>query len=300
MALADDKLAGRELVSSYLHSDPVIRRARMRKLHVSVRASLLLVSLAASLLLTAQAPLPEPVTDQETELGDAAYKELKNKAEIIDKSPLYDALNTLTAPITRVAQPRYEHPFKFILVHEAQPNAFSVPGGNVYVTDALLYFVKNREELTGTLCHEVSHTIHHDAMNRIRENQKIVAREIGALILLGPTLAQAIAIDILGDLHSNKYSREIETSADITGSDICAAAGYNPYGLIWLFEDFKDANLSQGPEILSDHPGNDARIEALEAHFREHPEVFSKFNPDRKTATPLSVPEDAPVIFLRP
>jgi predicted Zn-dependent protease len=136
-------------------------------------------------------------------------------------------------------------------------------------------------------------------MNRIRENQKIVAREIGALILLGPTLAQAIAIDILGDLHSNKYSREIETSADITGSDICAAAGYNPYGLIWLFQDFKDSGGKQIPEILSDHPSHDARISALEAHFRDNGGTFSKFSSDRKQATPLRVPEDAPVAFLR-
>jgi len=42
--------------------------------------------------------------------------------------------------------------------HEAKPNAFSAPGGNVYVADALLYLVKNTEELAGTLYHEVSHT----------------------------------------------------------------------------------------------------------------------------------------------
>jgi predicted Zn-dependent protease len=272
----------------------------MRDLSFSKRRTWIVpLSLAAMLSLSGQAPRPEPVTDQETQLGDAAYKELKDKAEIIDKSPLYDALNPITTEIVRAAQPHYEHPFKFILVHEAQPNAFSVPGGNVYVTDALLYFVKNTEELAGTLCHEVAHTIHRDAMNRVRENQKILARELGALILLGPTLANAIAIDMIADLHSNKYSREIETSADITGSDICAAAGYNPNGLIWLFEDFKDANLGEGPEILSDHPGNDARIQALETHFRGQPGVFSKFNSDRKAATPLSVPENAPVIFLR-
>ena len=55
--------------------------------------------LAAMLSLSGQAPRPEPVTDQETQLGDAAYKELKDKAEIIDKSPLYDALNPITTEI---------------------------------------------------------------------------------------------------------------------------------------------------------------------------------------------------------
>jgi beta-barrel assembly-enhancing protease len=253
----------------------------------------------ASVLLTAQAPLPEPVSDTETELGLAVFNELKGAGEIIDSSPLYDTLGPVVEPIAKVAQARYEHPFKFFLVHEAQPNAFSVPGGNVYVTDSLLYFVKNKEELTGTLCHEVAHTIRHDAMTKVQESRKILAREVGTAILLGPTLARAIAIGMIGDLHSQAYSRDIETAADVTGSDICAAAGLNPWGLVWLFQDFQDADPKRIPELLSDHPANKSRVKTLEEHFRDGPSVFSRFNSGRASATPLSVPEDAPIHFLR-
>jgi len=59
-------------------------------------------------------------------------------------------------PRTRREAPFHPHPFKFFIVHETQPNAFATPGGNVYVVDSLLYFVKNTEQLAGTLCHEVS------------------------------------------------------------------------------------------------------------------------------------------------
>src|SRR5215813_2296356 len=118
----------------------------------------LLAVLTAACL--AQAPVPLPVSDQETELGQAVYKQLRDKGEIIQSSPLYDSLKPVAEAIARVSQPRYPHPFKFFLVHEAQPNAFATPGGNVYVVDSLLYFVRNTEQLAGTLCHEVSHTIH--------------------------------------------------------------------------------------------------------------------------------------------
>ena len=252
-----------------------------------------------SMLLTAQAPVPEPASDTETELGLAVYNELKTKAEIIMASPLYDSLEPVVEPIAKIAQARYEHPFKFFLVHEASPNAFSVPGGNVYVTDQLMYFVKNKEELAGTLCHEVAHTIHHDAMTKVQESRKILARQVGAAILLGPTLAHAIAISMLGDLQSQAYSRDMETAADLTGSEICAAAGINPWGLVWLFQDFENADPKQIPELLSDHPGNETRINALEKRFRENPSLFSKFNRDRALATPFSVPEDAPLHFLQ-
>ena len=248
----------------------------------------------------AQAPVPEPVTDQETELGKATYDQLKARAEIIDSSPLYDSLKPIAEAITRVAQPKYPHPFKFYLVHAAQPNAFATPGGNVYVVDSLLYFVKNKEQLAGTLCHEVSHTIHRDAITLMKKKQHITEREAAAAILLGPTKAEIIALALLGHLHSLGYSRDAESKADVTGSDICAEAGFNPWGLAWLFRDFSQASTKQLPQLLSDHPANTTRVTTLERHFKDNPATFSKFDPDPKSATPFSVPSDAPVVFLRP
>ena len=247
------------------------------------------------------APTQEQGHDQDPELqlGQEVFNELKARAEIIESSPLYDPLRPIAEAITRAAQPRYNHPFKFYLVHGAQPNAFATPGGNVYVVDALLYFVKNTEELAGTLCHEVSHTIHHDAMTLMEKRKKIAEREVGAAVVLGPTVAHVLAIALLGQLHSLSYSRDVESRADLTGSDICAATGYNPWGLMWLFQDFSNADVAQLPQLLSDHPNNQNRIDALEQHFRDNQSVFGKFNPDPRSATPFAVPKKAPEVFLR-
>jgi predicted Zn-dependent protease len=247
----------------------------------------------------AQAPRPEPVTDQETELGQAMYKQLVAKTEIVESSPLYDSLKPVAEAISRVAQPRYAHPFKFFLVHQAQPNAFATPGGNVYVVDSLLYFVKNTEQLAGTLCHEVSHTIHRDSIALMQKERKIEEREVAAAVLLGPTRAHIIAIALIGKLHSLGYSRDAESKADVTGSDICAEAGYNPWGLVWLFQDFRSADVRQIPQLLSDHPAEGTRIQTLQKHFRDNASRFSKFDSDPKSASPFSVHKDAPEVFLR-
>ena len=237
--------------------------------------------------------------DVELQLGQEVFNELKAKGEIVESSPLYDQLKPIADSITRAAQPRYDHPFKFYLVHETQPNAFATPGGNVYVVDSLLYFVKNKEELTGTLCHEVSHTIHHDTMTLMERRKEIERREIGAAVLLGPTRAHMLAILLVGRLHSLGYSRDAESQADLTGSDVCAEAGSNPWGLVWLFQDFSNAKMGQVPQLLSDHPNDQHRIDALEKHFRENPSVFGKFSSDPKTAQQFSVPKNAAEVFLR-
>ena len=203
--------------------------------------------LAVSFFCSAQAPLPEPVTDLETQVGQQMYNELKAKGEIVETSPLYDSLKPLADSISKVAQSRYPHPFKFFIVHEPHPNAFATPGGNVYVVDSLLYFVKNTEQLAGTLCHEVSHTIHKDGVELMAKSNRIKRHEIEAAILLGPTRAHLLAIYLIGKLHSLSYSREAESNADVTGADICAAAGYNPWGLVWLFKEFQNADPNQLP-----------------------------------------------------
>jgi predicted Zn-dependent protease len=237
--------------------------------------------------------------DEEAQMGQEVFNELRAKGEIIETSPLYDQLKPIADAITQAAQPRYNHPFKFYLVHETQPNAFATPGGNVYVVDSLLYFVKNKEQLAGTLCHEVSHTIHHDTMELMEKQEKIKRREIGAAVLMGPTRAHILAIALLGKLHSLGYSRGAESRADLTGSDVCAQTGSNPWGLVWLFQDFQSASPNEIPQLLSDHPDDQNRINALEQHFRQNPSVFAKFNPDPKSAAPFVVPKNVPEVFLR-
>jgi len=108
-----------------------------------------------------------------------------------------------------------------------------------------------------------------------------------------------MAIALLGQLHSLSYSRDVESRADLTGSDICAATGYNPWGLVWLFQDFNNADVAQLPQLLSDHPNNQNRVDALEQHFRDNPSLFGKFNPDPRSATPFAVLNKAPEVFLR-
>ena len=237
--------------------------------------------------------------DEEQEIGQEVYNELKAKGEIVASSPLYDQLKPIAANVARMAQPHYNHPIVFYLVHEQQPNAFATPGGNVYVTDSLMYFVKNTEQLAGTLCHEVSHTIHRDTMHLIEKERQVERREIGAAIILGPTRAHLLAIALLGKLQSLGYSREAESAADVTGSDICAAAHYNPWGLVWLFQDFDAADTAQVPQLLSDHPGNQQRVATLKQHFRANPAVFASFSSDARSATPFVATKDATMVFVR-
>ncbi|HZT12523.1 MAG TPA: M48 family metallopeptidase [Candidatus Baltobacteraceae bacterium] len=229
----------------------------------------------------------------EADYGAQTFQDLKDKGVVVASSPLYDALRPIAQQITRVVQPQYPYPIHFYIVHGDDPNAFAAPGGNVYVIDKLFYFVRNREELAGTLCHETSHLLHHDSMKEMSHDDQIRRRQILAAILLGTDFGTVAAISAIGDLDSMHYSRGAEESADLTGADNCARAGLNPWGLVWLFRDFSSADMQTPPEILSDHPGNEKRIEALEQHFKENPALFARFDSDSRHATRMNLPKNA-------
>jgi beta-barrel assembly-enhancing protease len=226
----------------------------------------------------------------EPQMGAQVYNQLKAQNEIVSASPLYDVLRPIAQRITSVVQPQYPYPIHFYIVHEKNPNAFAAPGGNVYVVDSLFYFVHNTEELAGTICHETSHLLHHDSAQEMRHDQAIRKREFLAGLLLGTNLATVLAISAVADLDSAHYSRGAEEAADLKGADTCAAAGYNPWGLVWLFRDFSTSGMKAPPEVLSDHPDDEHRIEALEQYFKQSPQTFARFDSDIKHATPLKLP----------
>ncbi|MDP9018480.1 MAG: M48 family metallopeptidase, partial [Candidatus Eremiobacteraeota bacterium] len=233
---------------------------------------------------------PAFADDQEQQIGQQVYQQLQQKGEILTTSPYYKILNPIADRIKRAADPQYDAPFRFILVHEKQPNAFAVPGGNVYVTDAMMTFAKNKEELAGVLCHEVNHTIHHDVVN-LNKKQQGVDMAAGILsALLGGGQVTNMILGTADQLTGLRFSRTVEKAADHNGAITCAQAGLNPWGMVWLFEQFEANPNGAPPEALSDHPRDDHRISDLVDEFSQNPALFGKYSDNIATATPLDAP----------
>jgi len=234
---------------------------------------------------------PVAADDTEAKIGQQVLAELQQKGEIIPRpNAYYDTLDPIAARIARVADPQYDYPFTFIMVHETQPNAFAVPGGNVYVTDSLMKFVQNKEELAGVLCHETSHDIHHDVVHNMQKEQTVgtIIGILGALTGVDRSGIGQFGENLAYTLQTNNFSRAVETAADHKGAQTCAQAGFNPWGLIWLFQNFDKAATGGSMEALSDHPTNDHRIADLKTYFRSDPALFGHFSSNIATGTPMS------------
>ena len=236
------------------------------------------------------APAFAQAQDQEQQIGAQVYAELAKKGEIIPRpNAMYAVLDPIATRIKGVADSQYDYPFKFILVHEKQPNAFAVPGGNVYVTDSLVNFVQNKEELAGVLCHETAHDIHHDVLNNMQKAQTTgtIIGIVGALTGLDKSGLGQFGENIAYQLQTTKFSRAVEHDADAKGAVTCAQGGYNPWGMVWLFQNFEKAGAGGSMEALSDHPTDDHRIEDLQREFAASPNLFGRFSSDIATGIPV-------------
>lgn len=199
----------------------------------------------------------------EVRVAQETYASYLQRGEVIPRqSRLYGIIDPIANAIASVANRQYYAPFHVILLNEPEPNAFSMPGGNVYVTTGMLSYLRNRDELAGVICHEVNHDIHHDMYN-INE-----ASHSGV---------QPIA-----------YERAAETRADRSGAYTCAKAGFNPWGMVWNMRMHRGMGQAQQLASTADHPSDDQRLAVLTALLTSDRGAFGRFTDDIAAAAPLS------------
>jgi beta-barrel assembly-enhancing protease len=227
-------------------------------------AALLAIFFSGTLLVRAD-EISQQEGSWEAQVGQRQYSQYQQRGEIVpQQSPLYGVLDPIGNAIAAVADKEYYAPFRFILVNERVPNAMSMPDGNVYVTTAMLSYLKNRDQLAGVLCHEINHDIHHDMYRAYQ---------------ISPNAAPPA-----------DFTRSAETNADRAGAYTCAQAGFNPWGMVWNFREHEGMAGPQTSVAAGDHPSDAQRLTDLVTLLQSDPATFSKFRDDVAASTALVLP----------
>lgn len=143
------------------------------------------------------------------------------------------------------------------------PNAFALPGGTVVVTDALVQDFGDPDVIAGILGHELAHVSQRHSLRQLYRSLSIYGLVAVIAGDVGPILEDVLLEG--SALASLAYSRDHEASADVIGIKTSHAAGYDAAALATFFETLAKDYGDGGPEWLSTHPSNAARIDTIKS-----------------------------------
>ncbi|BDI31806.1 hypothetical protein CCAX7_38570 [Capsulimonas corticalis] len=221
--------------------------------------------------------------DIESKQGaDVAAEVAKQMKLSTDKAQL-DRVNTIGQKIaafantTRISiDPKYGFgndrvfPFTwhFNVVDSKEVNAFSLPGGYVYVNTGLLNFVRSDDELAAVLGHEITHAAHHHSVELAHKQSQfssgtMIAMVAAALAHIDMGSVATAANGIGMSQMNNHYGENAERDADHGGLILMQKAGYNPVAALTFMQRLAEQE-SHGVDIdygiLQDHPFTKERV----------------------------------------
>ena len=211
---------------------------------------------------------------QDVEIGSTSAAEVERQLPLVSD-------NAVEAYVDRIGQrlaaqaggPGFT--YRFRVINASDINAFALPGGFIYLNRGIIDGASNEGEVAGVIAHEIAHiSLRHGT----HQASKAYAAQAGLSILGGLLTGQGTSdstnaiINALGGFGMNalflKFSRDLETQADIRGVQILAASGYSPGDMVSFFEMLEKAGTASKTSWLSSHPSPPDRIALIEQEAR--------------------------------
>lgn len=205
------------------------------------------------------------------QMADQAWSDLRGQTPVVDDPAMQARLEGIGRKIV-AASGREDLAWEFVVFDRPEINAFVLPNGKVGVFRGLMEFASDDAELAGVLGHEIGHILARHPAERVSQ-QMAVEVGVGVLqaVLAGGEYGE-YAGEIAGALGMGAvygvilpYSRNHELEADRIGVALSHEAGMDPAGAVRFFERMAEegAGEAKPPEVLSTHPADGPRLEAL-------------------------------------
>ncbi|MEA2059814.1 MAG: M48 family metalloprotease [Thermodesulfobacteriota bacterium] len=186
-------------------------------------------------------------------------------------------VNTLGNAVAKNS-PRPEISYYFVVIDTPIYNAFSCPGGIVFVSSALMKGMNNEADLACVLAHEVTHVAHKHALGSIRRAKFFEsAAKIGTINMEGAEGKQFR--DMVGNLQTVLFDKGLdknkEYEADESGMDVAYRTGYDPNGLIRVLKMLqqKEATAASKGSWFSTHPPLASRLKKCYQWQQQYPDA---------------------------
>ena len=217
----------------------------------------------------------------ERRYGDWIMSQVRGDPAVEDDPLLNAYIDSLWQPLMRTARAQghiteeigERFGWETVLVRDKSINASAWPGGFFMLNLGLIAMTSQRDELASVMAHELSHvTQRHIARGVAGEGKNTAITILGALLGIlaaSATRSSDAGIGIIYAAQSAaqqqqlRFSRDMEREADRVGHAVLNGAGFQPVGMVRMFERLDNAYrlMDNGAfPYLRTHPLTSERI----------------------------------------
>jgi len=219
--------------------------------------------------------------EKEMAMGRQLALEVQKQSRMVDDPILGEYINRIGQNLARNSDARI--PVSFQVIDSDSVNAFTLPGGYVFVNSGLIRLAETEAELAGAMAHEIGHVAaRHSTRQQTRE--QIANLATIPLVLMGGWTGYAVrqGVGIGIPMTFLSFSRQFEGEADLLGLEYMYKAGYDPTASIDIFERIESLEKTK--------PGAVAKV------FATHPMTFDRIKMAQKNITEILPPKPEYVV----
>lgn len=227
---------------------------------------------------------------KEEELGREYAKQVEQNCKLVKDKAVCERIERIGQALAEIANEHevkatygsseiHKFSYHFKVIEDKDVNAFSLPGGHIYVNSGLIELAESDDEIAGVLAHEIAHTAHHH-LSQLVKKQSVVDKYI-ALITLAGILGNMRSQDLNNLLYGaqlvktgkmSSHTMEAERDADRTAVSYLAKSGFKPEGMLSFMkklETRQDENPTLPLGIYQDHPSPFRRVASIAKAMKE-------------------------------
>ncbi len=201
--------------------------------------------------------------EKEIALGKQMAQEVERQAKIVEDPVISEYVNRIGQNLVRNSDAKV--PFTIKVIDSEEINAFALPGGFFFVNTGILLNADNEAEMAGVMAHEIGHVAARHGTRQATRGELAQIGTIVPLLAVGGMAGYGIyqGMNLLVPMGFLKFSRNMESEADMLGIEYMYKTGYDPGAFVDFFEKVESLEKRRPgtmSKLFSSHPPTDDRI----------------------------------------
>lgn len=220
--------------------------------------------------------------DRDIELGKEYSKQVEKELKLSEDEAATKRVKSIGAEMAEIANAthaavtwgdkrpsRFNYEFKVVKGEDV--NAFSLPGGIIYIYEGLVKYAESDDELAGVIGHEISHAAFRHVWALNRQSEKLQIATLLAVLAAALSKSQdaanvATGAQLGAQAIASGWSQDAERSSDYGGLQFMMKSQYDPTGCVTFMERLARDERARGSVdwgIFRTHPPSKERVKNL-------------------------------------